>query len=138
MTSGGSFSGPLGGLDLRLGVQINKLIGVYAQPSLAFGSLCQGAICGATGTAGVSGLVDFTFIDRIFVAAGGGVGVLNNPVGPEIHIRVGGYPLMGFGANGYTRKGLMVGVDTRIYFINNLGSDLTVMQVMGAIGYEIF
>jgi len=76
-----------------------------------------------TGTAGVSG---------------GGVGVLNNPVGPEIHFRIGGYPLVARGQNGFTRKGLMLGVDARIFFLSQGGVDLTVGQVLASIGYEVF
>jgi len=142
--SGGgvSYGGGLGGLEGRLGVQINNLIGIYVQPSLAFGPLTetQGAssVTGATGTAGATALVDFTFVNRFFVAAGGGAGILNNPFGPEIHFRLGGYPLVGYGENGYTRKGLMVGVDTHVFFLSSPGAPSTMVQIMGTVGYEVF
>jgi hypothetical protein len=125
----------MGGVEARLGVQINDLIGVYAQPYLAFGSGTVSGITGFTGTAGTSALVDITLFDHLFVAAGGGYGVLNNPAGPELHFRLGGYPLVGRGNNGITRKGLMVGADLRLYFLDNYG---TVSQIMFGVGYEAF
>jgi len=91
-----------------------------------------------TGTAGVNGMVDFTFANRFFVGVGGGFGILNNPIGPDIGIRLGAYPVFGYGENGFTRKGLMVGVETRIYFLSDASSSLTVAQVLGTIGYEVF
>lgn len=70
--------GGIGGLDLRLGAQINRMIGVYGSPILLIGG-------GATASAGpnsastdvslvalygVGALVDFTFSDMFFVAIG--------------------------------------------------------------------
>lgn len=128
----------MGGIEGRLGVQINHLIGVYVQPSLSFGGGVISNIPVITGTAGVSALIDFTFFDRLFVGIGGGVGILNNPVGPELHIRVGGYPVMGFGADGYSREGLVVSLDSRIFFLSGGGGDLIVGQILGCIGYEVY
>lgn len=128
----------MGGLEGRLGVQLDNLIGIYAQPYLAFGAGDIGGASGGTGTAGVSALVDFTFANRVFVGVGGGAGILNNPAGPELHIRAGAYPVMGYGENGYTRKGLMVGLESRVFFLSQGGTGLTVMQLFGTIGYEAF
>jgi len=32
-----------------------------------------------------------TLIDQVFVGAGGGFGIVNNPSGPVLHFRAGGY-----------------------------------------------
>src|SRR5260370_22715128 len=81
---GGAFFGNnvtafLGGLDGRLGVQINHLFGVYAQPHLAFGSVTERSISGVTGVAAVTAVAELTLIDRIFIGAGAGGRVLNKP-----------------------------------------------------------
>jgi hypothetical protein len=128
------YSGFLGGVDGRLGLQINDLIGVYAVPHLSFGPVSVGSVSSAIGVFSATGVVDATFIDHIFVGAGGGFGVVNNPSGPVVHFRAGGYPLMGHGDDGIRRKGLMVGADVRLYVL----SGATVMQVMGGLGYEAF
>lgn len=132
------FTAGLGGLDIRLGVQINNYLGVYAQPHLSFGAATVNNISGGTGVAGGSALVDLTLFNRMFVGAGGGGGVINNPAGPMLHFRLGGYPIMGLGENGYRRKGLMVGADVRIYFVTNGAASLTVIQPMFMVGYEAF
>jgi hypothetical protein len=122
----------MGGVDGRLGVQINDLIGVYAQPHLSFGSF--GGALGFTGTFTTTAVADFTFIDQLFVGGGAGFGLFNNPTGPVVHLRAGGYPLMGHGENGVRRKGLMVSFDMRLGFITGD----TVIYPMGSIGYEAF
>jgi hypothetical protein len=123
-------AGPMFGLDGRLGVQLNDLIAIYAQPHLSFGTLA-GLM---TGTFSATALVDLTLADRFFVAAGAGYGVLNNPSGLVIHARAGGYPIMGRGEDGARRKGLMLGVDFRTY-LTGIGTGI---QVLGTIGYEAF
>lgn len=120
----------IGGLDGRLGVQINDLIGVYAQPQLGV----YGGGGGIGGLFGTSALIDFTFIDQIFVGAGGGFAILNAPVAGEIHIRAGGYPVIGFGDDGIVRQGLMLGMDLRIFFV----SGIVAVSPMASIGYEAF
>jgi hypothetical protein len=128
-----AYSGFLAGVDGRLGLQINDLIGVYVQPHLSFGTAKVGAVKGFTGVVAATGLAEVTLMDHFFVAAGGGYGVLNNPNGPVVHFRLGGYPLMGSG-EGARRKGLMLGIDTRLFFVPGD----TGMQLMGALGYEAF
>jgi hypothetical protein len=128
------YSGFLAGVDGRLGVQINDLIGVYAVPHLSFGPVSVGSVSTFIGVLSATAVADVTLIDQIFVGAGGGFGVVNNPSGPVVHFRAGGYPLMGYGNNGIRRKGLMLGADMRLYLL----STVTVMQVMGGVGYEAF
>lgn len=135
IVSGGSATAIMGGVDGRLGVQINDMIGVYAQPHISFGSFGDfGGIPGLTGTVTGTALVDFTFLDQIFVGAGAGYGVLNSPGGPVIHFRAGGYPLMGHGNDGIRRKGLMLALDMRII----IADPYTAVFPMGSIGYEAF
>jgi hypothetical protein len=136
--SGASVSGAMYGGDLRLGWQFNHLLAVYAQPHLSFGSLSTSAggtpVSGATGTFVATVRGEVTFIDRLFVGAGAGYGVLNNPSGLTIELRAGGYPLMGRSANGIRRKGLMLGVDFRSVFVSGATGTL----IMGCLGYEAF
>lgn len=124
------------GLEGRLGVQINNMIGVYAQPefSLGKGNFNSG-IYSLTGTAGTSAVVDFTFLDQIFVGAGGGGGYVGNAPGGMLHIRAGGYPVFTRAENGIRRKGLMIGIDFRTYFLKGYGA---VLSPMLAIGYEAY
>jgi hypothetical protein len=130
----------LGGLDGRMGVQINDLIGVYAQPQLAiYGgtfSLGGGSASSVGGIIGGTAVADVTFIDQIFVGAGGGGGMVNSSsfAGGILHIRAGGYPLMGFGEDGIRRKGLMLSADLRLYFAGGA----TFISPMASIGYEAF
>jgi hypothetical protein len=126
------------GLDLRLGYQVMNLLAIYAEPHLSFGSLGTSAagvpISGGTGTFVGTALAEVTLIDRLFVAAGAGYGVLNNPSGFAIEARVGGYPLMVRGDKGPRRKGLMVGGTFRDVFVDGATGTL----FMGCIGYEAF
>lgn len=117
------------GLDLRLGVQLNDLIGIYVQPQLG-GYWDLGG-----GIAGASAVVDFTFIDRIFVGAGLGYAVVNNPSGLELQLRAGGYPLMKKYDDRARRKGLSVALDFRIHFLDGL--DPSVAPTV-SVGYEAF
>jgi hypothetical protein len=136
--SGASASGAMFGLDFRLGWQFNNLFALYAQPHLSFGSLSTSAagvpVSGGTGTAVGAVMGELTFIDRLFVGAGAGYGVLNNPSGATIEVRAGGYPLMGHGENGIRRKGLMLGGDFRSVFVTGATGTL----LMACIGYEAF
>jgi hypothetical protein len=126
------------GADLRLGWQVNNLLAIYAQPHLSFGSLGTSVagtpVSGGTGTFTGTVLGEVTLVDRVFAGAGVGYGLLNNPSGPAIEVRAGGYPLMGRGEDGIRRKGLMVGADFRSVFL----SGATGIMVMGCIGYEAF
>lgn len=136
----GGYTFGLGGVDGRLGVQINDLVGIYAQPQLAIygGSVSIGSgrsLPGVGGIVGGSALVDFTFIDHVFVGVGGGGALLNNPAAGELHFRVGGYPAVGFSRNKIQRKGLMIGADLRVFFVQG---GLTLFSPTASIGYEAF
>ena len=137
-----NYSGFMAGVDGRLGLQINNLIGVYAVPHLTFGpvKVDVGPASASTviGLFSATAVADVTLIDHIFVGAGGGFGVVNNPTGPVAHFRAGAYPLMGHGANGIRRKGLVLSLDTRLYFLSQAGVSTTVMELSGGIGYEAF
>lgn len=135
LSSGGqSLTAGLGGFDIRLGVQINNYLAVYAQPHLSFGVVSQGRVSGGTGVAATDALVELTLFNRLAIGAGGGAGVLNNPAGPDLHFRLAGYPLVGKGENGIRRHGLMVGADLRIFFLNG---GTAIMPFFG-VGYEGF
>lgn len=133
-TGGGTFVAGyelfMGGIDARLGVQINDLLGVYLQPHFSIGGGDIGGLTGLTGFVGSSALVDVTLFDRLFASAGAGFMVLNNPVAAQLHFRLGGYPLASKGDAG----GFMLGVDLRLYFVEGV----TVMSLFGSIGYEAF
>jgi len=123
-------------VDGRLGLQINNLIGVYAQPYFQFGTGTRRNLTGWLGIGGGSVLVDFTLFNRFFVGGGGGGAYLNDVASGELIIRLGGYPLMRHGLFGPRRKGLMLGADLRVYFVE--GSAYRLMSIMGSLGYEAF
>jgi hypothetical protein len=124
----------MAGVDGRVGIQLNNLIGIYVQPYFMLGSGERNGVRGFTGFAGGAAMVDFTFFDRFFAGAGGGGAILNNPGAGELHIRLGAYPLFGRGLDGVRRKGLMTGVDMRVYF----ASGFQVVNVMASVGYEVY
>jgi hypothetical protein len=131
------FSALMFGIDGRLGVQINNLVGVYVEPHLSFGS--AGGVSGlgaTTSTFAALAMVDFTLFDALFFGAGVGYGIFNSPKGAAIGLRVGGYPVKSVSDDKPRRKGLMLSLDTRIVFLD--GGYGTGAQVMGAIGYEAF
>ena len=129
-------SGGMYGIDARLGMQLNDVLGIYLQPHLSFGSLSGQAggagISGSTGTFSVAAIGEATFMDRLFAGAGLGYGMLNNPSGPMFQARAGGYLLTTRGQDGIRRKGLMAGVDVRSIFITGA----TGLLVIASIGYE--
>lgn len=123
------------GIDLRFGVQINDLIAVYAQPQLGGYWISDASTFGAGGLIGASALVDFTFIDHLFVGVGLGYAILNSPSGLEVHARLGGYPLMGRLKEKARRRGLMLGADLRLHILD--GYD-PIFAPTFAIGYDAF
>lgn len=133
----GPVGGPMFGADVRVGYQINDLIGIYAQPHLSFGSLSTSgasSVSGATGTFALTALGEITINDLIFVGAGAGYGILNNPSGFTLHGRAGLYPLSGHDDDGAGRTGLMVGADIKTVFIDGA----TGVLVTATVGYESF
>ena len=149
-----SYSGFLGGVDGRMGVQINNLIGVYADPHLSFGSISQTLTLGASEVSAsegwldvaATGVVDVTLVDRFFVGAGAGVAAhaptctnCNGLAGAVLHFRLGGYPIMSRGDDGIRRKGLTIGGDLRVNFLSGTGGySITMIQPMVTLGYEAF
>lgn len=124
----------LAAIDGRIGVQINKLIGVYVQPHVSFGAGSIAGVSGATGTVAATAMIDFTFINKIFVGTGAGYGVVNNPHGAVLAFHLGGYPIAKVYPDRPRRKGLMLALDQRTYF-TAVGP---VVQVIGSIGYEAY
>jgi hypothetical protein len=126
------------GVDARFGVQINNLIGIYAMPHLSFGS--SGSLFSSTGTFNAIVMADVTLFDALVAGAGLGYGVFNNPSGPMVAFRVGGYPLKSVSEDRPRRKGLMISLETRLTFIGDHNGFPygTGYQVMGAVGYEAF
>lgn len=124
------------GVDLRLGVQLNDLIGIYVEPHFSGGKGGYGgAVQGSTGIFSTTAMVDFTLFDRLVLGAGVGYGVLNNPRGPAIEARAAFYPVMGRpDPASPRRKGLMIGVTFRTIF-SDVGNGL---QFTGSLGYEAF
>jgi hypothetical protein len=143
LSGGGLFLNSVGvglvGVDGRLGVQINNLIAVYAQPYLAFGGGSGYTGTGGAGVlAGADAVVDFTFNSFFFVGAGGGAGAFvaggEAASAENLLFRVGFYPIVARRARRARRTGLMVGVDIRPYFVDSLA----LFQAMGTIGFEAF
>lgn len=132
-----NFSAWLMGMNLRLGVQLNDMIGIYAMPHFSGGKGTQGSITGSTGTFAVTGGADITLFDRIFFGAGFGYGIVNNPSGPVLSLRVGANPIVGRPNIAVPRrKAMPIGLDFRAYFTG--GSVGTVIQIMATLGYESF
>jgi hypothetical protein len=132
------FTAGLVGIDGRLGVQLNNLVGIYAQPHLVFGDGTYAATTGVTGVFGVSAIVDFTF-DRLFIGGGGGFAYIGSApyASPEGEVRVGFYPIVSHGRGG-RRRGLMLGVDLHIIYVPDGGNALGLLEPMFQIGYEAF
>jgi len=127
-----------GGVDLRFGAQVTDMIAIYAQPTLGgYGGTSNG-FTGGGGLIGISALAEATLVDRFFVGAGGGFGILNNPSGPELHFRLGAYPLMSRSGEKIRRKGLMLGADLRLHFLSDASGTYTFIAPTFNIGYEAF
>jgi len=123
------------GGDLRFGAQINHLFGVYVQPTLGYYTADIPGIFAAGGLLGISAVADATIIDRIFVGAGIGYTVYNNPGGFSPILRIGAYPLMVKSDDKARRKGLMLGADLRF---TSLTGFTTIVHPTFNIGYEAF
>jgi hypothetical protein len=123
------------GADLRFGAQVNNLIGVYVQPTLGYYSANVTGVLAAGGLLGISAAADVTLIDRLFVGAGVGYTVYNNPGGISPLLRIGGYPLMSRSEEKARRKGLMLGMDLRFTSLDGLK---TIVMPTFNLGYEAF
>jgi hypothetical protein len=133
--SGGGLSLTYYGMDLRFGAQLNDAIGIYAQPQLGYYKLNGAdALFGSGGLIGASVLADYTLFDRLFLGAGVGYAILNNPSGMELHFRAGGYPMMGRSKEKVRRKAMMLGADLRMHFVEGV----TFIAPTFNLGYEAF
>lgn len=123
------------GVDLRFGWQFDDAIAVYAQPQLGYYQLDgASALFGSGGLVGASIVADYTLFDHLFVGAGLGYAILNNPSGSEVHLRAGGYPLVSRSDEKVRRKALMLGIDFRMHFVEGY----TFVAPTFNIGYESF
>jgi len=125
------FSGALGGIDWRIGAQINNALAAYLDTHLSLGTAQMNGASGVTGNFAVAAMGEYTILDHFFVAGGGGYGVLNNPSGPMLQARGGWYPVVSKSRVGPRRRGLMIGFDVREYFV---GANVT--QLSLSVGYE--
>jgi hypothetical protein len=70
----GAYSGGAGGIDARLGWQLNDMLGVYGQPILLLGAGASANATGASATGlglyGLGAMADATLADLFYVAAG--------------------------------------------------------------------
>jgi hypothetical protein len=142
--------GGIGGIDVRLGAQINNMIGVYGQPILMIGAGVSSSATGGSASAlalvGASGMVDFTFSDLVFVGVGpelltGGAGYSSAGTGGasagaesgtffSVAARAG----LALGSMKPTRrKAFTIGLDLHAIFT----SDVTVVPLL-ALGYDSF
>lgn len=127
-------SGQLYGVDWRIGAQVNQAIGVYLHSHLSLGTAHIGAASGLTGNFATALVGEYTLPMRVFVGAGAGYGVLNNPSGPLAEARVGYYPFAKT-SEGKARR-LNVAFDARWYFAgDNVG---TVTHLALSLGYDRF
>jgi hypothetical protein len=134
--NGTSFSGQLYGVDWRIGAKINSAISAYVHSHLSLGTAAIGGTSGYTGNFAIAAVGEYQLPMRLFVGAGAGYGVLNNPSGPLVELRAGYYPFE-FKNAGKARH-LNVALDARWYIVENAGSSLTVTHVALSLGYDRF
>jgi len=135
-TAGESFSGQLYGVDWRIGLKISDAIAVYAHSHLSFGTVGpdQGSGGGVTGNMAAAVVGEYTLPFRVFMGAGAGYGVLNNPNGPLLEARAGYYPFKTT-SEGKARR-LNVALDARWYMVGDPYG--TVTQISVSLGYDRF
>jgi hypothetical protein len=129
-------SGTMFGADWRIGWRVSAPISVYLHSHLSFGSASEngGQNSGLTGTFAAAVIGEYMLPMGLFVGAGGGWGVLNNPNGPLFEARVGYYP---FDTSSVGKKRhLNIAIDYRAYFANQ-GYGM-VNHVALSLGYDRF
>lgn len=137
---GNSLSAPMGGIDVAFGHQFSDPLGLSVPIHLSMGAFqglgtVAGVPAGLTGTLAATVVLDATLADRFVVGGGAGVGILNNPTGPCLHLRAGGYPLMSRMDDGSgRRKGLSVTADLRMVFVEGFTATYPALTV----GYASF
>jgi hypothetical protein len=128
-------TGQLYGVDWRIGAHISDQLSVYADTHLSFGTAKIGGAGGVTGNFAAAILGEYTLPARVFVAGGGGYGVLNNPSGPLAQFRLGWYPSAAR-EDGEKSRRLNIALDSRFYFAGDqIG---TVSQISLTLGYDRF
>jgi hypothetical protein len=127
-------SGQLYGVDWRIGAKITDALAAYLHTHLSFGTVSFGGGSGVTGNFAAALIGEYTLPKRIFVGAGGGYGVLNNPSGPLAQARVGWYPFEKT-SEGKARR-LNVAFDARFYFPGEAIG--TVSHYALSLGYDRF
>ncbi|HTL34207.1 MAG TPA: hypothetical protein VL326_13850 [Kofleriaceae bacterium] len=134
--AGQSFSGQLYGVDWRIGMRISQPLSVYLHSHISFGTVApnQGGGGGVTGNIAGAVVGEYMLPMRVFVGAGAGYGVLNNPNGPLVEARAGYYPFK-TNAVGKARR-LNVAVDARWYMVDE--ADGPVTQISLSLGYDRF
>lgn len=133
---GNEFSGQLYGVDWRIGMQINKAIGVYLNTHMSLGSISNNNVSGYTGNFATAITGEYTLPMRLFLGAGAGYGVLNNPSGPLVGFRVGYYPFETTSAE--KKRRLNIALDTRLYFVSAGAETITMKHIAVSIGYDRF
>jgi hypothetical protein len=131
---GADWSATLFGLDWRIGLKITSAISVYVNNHLSFG---DNAVQGFKGNFASAAMAEYELPMRLYIGAGGGFGVLNNPSGPLIAARVGYYPFKQNSLQGAVRR-LNVAFDYRRYLASDAGIDLGVNQFSLTVGYDRF
>jgi hypothetical protein len=135
--SGGDrdLSATLIGVDWCIGYRVNRAISVHLHSHMSFGSGKEGAgASGFTGNFASAIIGEYTLPMRLFVGAGGGWGVLNNPNGPLAQLRAGYYPFALEAAG--KKRHLNVAFDLRFYFANQGYG--TVPHYAISLGYDRF
>jgi hypothetical protein len=128
-------SGTMFGVDWRIGARVSEPISVYVHSHISFGSATEGnGASGVTATLATALIGEYMLPSRLFVGAGGGYGVLNNPSGPLLQARVGYYPFATRSA-GKARR-LNIALDYRAIFANQGYG--TVNHVAVSLGYDRF
>ena len=127
-------SGTMLGVDWRIGARINDPVSIYLHSHLSFGSASEnnGANSGVTATMAAALVGEYRLPMNVFVGAGGGYGVLNNPKGPLLEARVGYYPLK-TAATGKVRR-LNVALDYRMFMANQGYGNVNHVAV--SLGYD--
>jgi hypothetical protein len=133
---GNKLTGQLYGVDWRIGMQLNKAIGVYLDSHLSFGSAQLNSGSGVTGNFATAVVGEYTLPMRLFLGGGVGYGVLNDPSGPLVQARVGFYPFEA-PAQGKARR-LNIALDTRLYFVSAGMETLTEKHIALSLGYDRF
>ena len=127
-------TGQLYGVDWRIGAHINDMLSIYLHTHLSLGTAKIGAASGVTGNFATAVIAEYTLAQKLFVGAGGGYGVLNNPSGPLAEARVGWYPFKTT-SEGKARR-LNLAIDARWYLAGDAIG--TVTQIALSLGYDRF